>query len=306
MKSILRISILSALVLGLIAVAQPAQATCSNARLVGEISNPYAYIVSPGVNTPASVKGVYWGLGGGNPTAGPGDDNGLDLSSGNADSQLDWIRSAGGLPYLAGAWSNTLVDGCVDNATTPSPKRTTVALSDTSADGRIGYFGVFCKEADSGLNYDFATFGSQTLVAIPYPHVNSSSRTSGASVSVNVRNVASSVSGGVQGDPSCAGLLRGYRTCSQVRPNAAGAPTDRASTAGWICGGEVPAGQDAAPLTVPCGPDTSVYLAHALVFEGGFESFYVSQDVRVPCDPTLSDRPSNFKLIKKPRTTPQR
>lgn len=288
------------------ASVQPASALCSNARLVGEVSNPYTYILSPGVNTPASIKGNYWGLGGGNPTVGVGDDNGANVSAGNANAGIDWIRAAGGNPYLAGAWSNEGVDGCVDNATTPSPKRTVLSMSDTSANGAIGYFGVFCKEADSALNYDFATFGSQTLVPMPYPHVTSSSRVSGASVSVNIRNVASSISGGVQGDPSCSGLLRGYKTCSQVRPNSAGLPTDRTATAGWSCGIEVPIGQDAAPMTVPCGPNTSVYLAHVLVFEGGFETAYVSQDTRVPCDPTLSDRPDNPRKPIKTRTVPQR
>ncbi len=308
MKAISRIAILAAVALVVAASVQPASAACSLARLIEGCAGGCQYISTPGQNTTGaggSLQGNFWGFGGGNPALLSGDDNGSIGPNGNADpANEDWIKAYGALTYIAGTWGTAGVDGCIDNATTPSPKRTVVLITDQDTAGH-GYWGVVCKEQDTTtLNYPVGLLGAPTLMAIPYPRVLSSSRVSGVSVTVNVQNAGASLgSGNVLGDPSCAGVVTGYRLYTQVRPNSAGQPTDRARSAGWTAAQAATGiNTDAASLLVPCGSDTSVYVATSLQLNSGFETPHVSEHRRVPCDPSIADRPGNFKIIKKPDT----
>ena len=130
MKRMFRVAILSAAAVAALTAVQTASAFCDNARVIAGCGGTCAYINSPGQSTTGlggSMKGNFWGLGGGNPTIGIGDDNGVNLATGNPSPPDDWIKSYLGQNYVAGAWSTFGVDGCVDGSTTPSPKRTVVS-----------------------------------------------------------------------------------------------------------------------------------------------------------------------------------
>jgi len=287
--------------------AQPARATCANADLIGGCNGLCKYIFTNGATPSSALTGNFWGMGGGNPAVGLGDDNGADLAQGNADSSIDWIKSYAGQFYLAGNWANAAVDGCVDNATTPSPKRTVVVYTDQAA-GK-GYFLAMCKQADVSANYSFfGTPSDHNLVPIPRAPIATSSRVSGvtASLSMSAPDTAGLAAGVANLDATCTGTVRGYKVYTQLRPNAAGAPTDLHTASGWVAqGGEV-AVANGTSSTVPCSAASSVWVANSLVFDSGFETAFVSAPQQVACDPTLATHPDNFKIIKKPRTTQQR
>ncbi len=308
MKVIRRVTILAAGLAILPGFLDSVHAFCDNARLIdGCAGGTCQYIQSPGAK---AFKGSFWGFGGGNPTVGAGDDNGSLLAVGNGNPNNDWVYSNSGNYYIAGIWSVTGVDGCVDNNTTPFPKRTVIALSDADPPGDTSkaYFGLVCKEQDANGNYPVSLLGPPQLVQIPYPHLLASSRSPGVSVTGTFRRASANISGGTLADASCGPLLRGYKLYTQVRPNGAGQPGNRDRASGWTAAptGEIAIDQDSPPLTVSCSQSTSVYVAMSLVFESGFETAHVSQQVRIACDPTLSDRPGNFKLIKRPRDRERR
>lgn len=293
MKSTFKIVLITAAALVVVATMQPASATCPDPRIVGSLA-AYTYIQGPGTNTAESVIGNFWGWGNGQPAIGVGDDNGNDKSWGNADPGINWIKGTGQIIYLAGAWSNDQVDGCVDNATTPTPKRTVLALADTDPAGLNGFFGVWCTEPDSGLNYDYASLGNQVMIPIPKPVITSSSAVGGI-VTVNVS--APDASAGVHiANASCTGLVRGYKVCQIV---GATEPTTRLASA-WTCGPEVPIATGTT-VAIPQGAG-SAWLATQLVYESGFASGYVSGDRQVGLG-NLADRPGNFKHVKKPAKT---
>lgn len=307
-RSRIAVPLLVALVMA--AGIQPASAICAGARLIQACEEvcKYVYVGTQGQAPGATLSGHFWGYGGGNTTVGLGDDNGSDAAQGNSDLGIDWVKQFQGLYYLAGAWSNAGVDGCVDNATTPSPKRTVVTYYDVAPSQRpgssklAGYFMVLCQVADTGLNYGyFGTPGQHVLAPVPYPSVTTSGP---GSVQVAAPTPAALAAGTAALAPSCTGLVRGYRLCSIVGTSE---PTNlNRASGGWTCGAEIPIGQPATQAVPPCGSTQLLYLATSLVFEGGFETAYVSEDTKISCGLT-ADRPSNNKLIKKPRTTaPQR
>lgn len=289
MKVTSRIAILSALALVVLASASPAFATCGAARLIGGCGgNGCSYMFIEGSPINSAVAGNYWGWGGGAPAIGPGDDNGA--SPAVAGTPDDWVKLFDPNWYLGGSWGN-VGDGCVDNATTPTPKRTVVALSDQV--GGKGYFVVLCNEPDTGLNYDFSLNGAPTNFApIPKPVVTNSAKNAG-NVTVDTQGVtAGSLTAGLYPiAASCTGLVQNYKLCWSTQ-NA------DLHTAVWTCGSAT-ALDTVSSATAPCGGG-QVYVANALVFKDGFESAFVSEPRQVSCDPTLSDRPSNFKVIKKP------
>lgn len=310
---IIKVTTLMAVALVAAATAQPASALCSGARLISGCAGTckYIYIGAQGQShgpSPA-LRGNFWGLGGGNPAPGLGDDNGLDEAQGNADPNIDWVKSyvdSGSVwHYLGGAWSNALVDGCVDDATTPSPKRTVVALYDQAPSLRpsssqlAGYFAVLCNRANIYSNYDYdGTPGDHILAPIPYPSVHASGQ---GSVIVYPPAPSLLAPGIYALDPSCTNLVRGYKICSQV---AGGYPSDlNRLTGGWTCGSEMTTEWTTVPVP-PCGTSQLMFLATSLVFDGGFETLFVSEPTSVSCGLT-ADRPGAFKLIKKPGEVPR-
>lgn len=300
MKVISRIAIVAFVTLVVAASVQPVSAVCGNGRLIQSFGGGSQYITSGGLATATSVGGNFWALNTGNPTIGAGTDNGADTPTGNASPDDNWLRFGGAGLYLAGNWATGSVDGCIDTDASPAPKRTIVAITDSNPDS--AFVKVLCQQADALANYNFGALGSTTMAAIPYPKVLTSSRVVGTSVTVSIKSPSADLADAVLADASCpATLIRGYKLYTQTIPNASGAPADRARSAGWVLeGAEVPLAQDAPPLTKSCLAGESVYVARSLVFDSGFETAHVSQSVRVPCDPSLADRPGNFKIIKKP------
>lgn len=313
MKSMQAVAFLTIATIAAALAPAPASASCAQARLIAGCFGSCAYITSPGQNTigpTGSLRGSFWALGAGNPVVGTGVDNGASVSGGNPNPQDDWLKTYfGSLPYIAGSWGNGGVDECIDSGVVPPPRRTVILLDDSDAAAATSkaYFLVLCKEVTEPIaNYDVYRLGtlgaaSLPLTEIPYPRLLATSRVPGVSVTAVVKNAGANIVGGVLADPSCTGLIRGYKLFTQVRANASGEPTSRLKSSGWTQEGtEIPIAQDSPPLTVSCGAATSVYLATGLVFESGFETTKVSKQVRMPCDATLADRPPNFKLIRKP------
>lgn len=300
MKVISRIAIVAFVALVVAASVQPVSATCGNGRLISSFQGGSQYITSAGLATAASLGGNFWALNTGIPGAGSGTDNGADAPTGNASTDDDWLRVSGGGLYIAGNWATGSVDGCIDTDASPAPKRTIVAITDSTPDH--AYIKVLCQQADILANYPLGALGNTTMAAMPYPKVLSSSRVAGVSVTVNVKSPAADLADVVLADASCpATLIRGYKLYTQTKTNASGVPADRARSAGWTQEGtEIPIAQDAPGLTKSCTAGQSVYVAASLVFDSGFETAHVGQDIRVPCDPSLADRPGKFKIIKKP------
>lgn len=296
MKVISRIAVLVAVALVVAVSVQPANATCALARLIGGCNGTCNYITVAG--SPSNVGGSFWGMGGGNPAPGLGDDNGLDTASGNADSAIDWVKQYAGNYYLGGSWGNAAVDGCVDNATTPSPKRTAVAYCGQA--GGVGYALAMCQLADSGGNYSY-WLGEGSSHAVPViPKVKITGANGRTSINIGAPAVSANL---LALDASCTGVITGYKVYQQIRPTAAGAPQDlNPATGGWT-----PAGSNLSVLpTPPCAQGSTLWVAQSLTYDSGFESCVLSAPSSVACDPTVSDRPGDFKVIKKPRAGQQR
>jgi len=278
-----RVRLLVALLLALTGPAAFVRtaASCTFSHLITSVPYAsYSYITSPGQGTTASVIGNFWGLGGGNPSLNSGDDNGFTFSSGNANPYDDWFRSYFGNLYIGGTWSSPGVDGCVDNLTTPSPKRTAVLLTDQDAAGTTGYFVAECVQANTELNYDFSWGGQDvSLITTPMALVTVLSWIPGVSAQFEIAGpTAQEVSTGVRSDGSCTGLARGYRVYYQLRGMR---PTNRLRDSGWIAAtGELPLGQSAT-IILPCTFPCFFHFATSLVFDSGFETQHLSEGTSI-------------------------
>ncbi len=289
---------LVALVLVTLALAgtQPAFGNCQLARLVVSCFGPCAYITSPGQSTQASSRGDFWALGAGDPAIGLGADSGTLAESD------PWLREYAGYLYVAAQWGSAGIDGCIDDPSVPVPTRTVVAITDADAPSASsnGYFGVLCKERDRFANYMLLDLGPTTLIPIPRPTIVAASRGPAGQTTLMIASPAAALAGGVLADPSCAGLIRGYKVFHQPRSFGTPPPSDRSRDAGWIqIAGEQPLNATTT-LTLPCGLTQYDYLALGLVFESGFETAHVSRNSpAIACDPTLAERPGEFRLIRK-------
>ncbi len=257
-------------------------ATCSTANLIQGCAGPCQYITVNGSAPSGAVTGNFWGLGGGNPVLGLGDDNGAVLARGNTDSDLDWVKSYEGSFYLAGSWGNSFVDNCIMNNTTPSPKRTVVLLADATA--REGVFAALCSEADLGGNFDYYHLGTATMAPIPAPAVTRTSVLSGNSIEVELSSPPlQEVAAGLYLDSSCPSnaVVTGYKTFFVTLPIGDPPPSSRSPTSGWTLTGEPTSLGASTVFTAMCGVDCALYVATSLVFDGGFESAYLSKNVCV-------------------------
>ncbi len=290
MKGTARSAIGFAFCLAMSARLAPTNAMCGNARLILGCAGDCSYLLSPGVSGVASFRGSFWALGSGDPEIGLGDDNGSDLATGNVGPYyFDWVHFFQGRPYLAGAWSNFGVDGCIDN--TPNPMRTAIGITDADAPGAEarGYVAFLCVTRDWLYNYDFSFNGTNvSLVSIPRPSVTESSPSGASAIRFTVAGPSpAAVSSALRTDGSCGtttDLVTGYKVYSQVRPRASGPALDRSRSSGWnFASGPAPLGQDAT-FMVSHAPDTIVSLAISLVFDSGFETAHVSQNLDLCTD----------------------
>ena len=258
------------------------EATCQLASMIQSCTGTCQYITVNGHDPSQALTGSFWGLGGGDPALGPGDDNGTDLARGNTDPNLDWLKSYQGHFYVAGAWSNGGVDNCILDATTPSPKRTVTMLAD--ATGSQGYFGVLCAAANAFANFDYAPLGEVTLAPVPQSAVVRVTGLAEDEVEVELSSPSEeSIAPGLHLESSCGtdSVVTGYRTYYRALPLDAPPPSTRVAADGWTAvPGQNPFGTSPV-FRVTCGADCALYVANSLVFDSGFETPYLSSNVCV-------------------------
>jgi len=159
-----KIGLLALLALGVVAMLAPAPAaaSCGTNVTFGQgalnCGGSYCYVVSPGLNNNTSIQATFWDLNFGNPSVGPGIDNG-------AASDNVWLVSFGG-PNLSllGDWSTPGVDGCVD-CTPPAvcgggTSKMVLGLSDVDAAGNA-FFATTCVTRNGQA---FTQFDQSTIV----------------------------------------------------------------------------------------------------------------------------------------------
>jgi hypothetical protein len=218
------------------------------------------------------MRGAFWRLGFGDPAPGAGADSG-GYPAVEADG--GWLRWLPEYPaFIDGSWSDGRVDGCIDAPAT-GPKCMAILLGDHG--GGTGYFAVLTAEADASQNYSFVQAGGSPieLAAIPKPTVLSSSGGNPLALTVNGPTIPSA--GLYLDGPDCdSGIGVGYKIYRYASPPGAPVPQDVES---WeiASGAEpIPFGTQAmVTLDLACG-DWDYLLSASLVFDGGFETPYVS------------------------------
>jgi len=293
MKVISKVS----LVLGLCAIVAslPAAAACTivDNRPFGGYSYYGGY-----AGTQADFLGSYWIVGNAgaqnNGTWGPA--NWTLLCSGG----LCGTESL----YVAGSWADDAsINGCPALAANVSMAFQVSA----PAPGGGAVYGGGCIQSTGAFNFGGSGV-SVPMQSIPKAAVNTSSRVGTTAVSVEL--ASPSVPGGILDEGSCGLAPQSYRVYSKVVPRNGPAPTDRRRVAGgWALAGSNTMGN---PTTVnvgcsPANPDggEDVYLALGVVLNDGQETGHVgANSTVVQCGAVNADRPSDFKIIKKPVRRP--
>jgi len=215
----------------------------------------------------------------------------------------DWILPSGSDFVPAGQWGATGVAGCpVQNANVQMAWQVSLPSS-----GGGAVYGGGCAQGTGDFEFgpNAATIAMQE---IPKPTVNTSSRV--GTTAVDVTLAAPSVPGGILDVATCGLAPQSYRVYSRVVARNGAAPTDRnRGTGGWTLEGTSPI---ADPITVnvgcdPLNPDggQDVYLALSVVLNDNQETGLVGvNSTVVQCGAVNADRPSDFKIIKKPIRRP--
>lgn len=306
-------------VIGAVALMAPtgAKADCPNGITFGQGlpasetgpcdgAGAYCTIVSPGINTQASLQGSFWALGSGSVTVGGGNDNGP------ADDTV-WTLPYGSNFYILGDWAaGSNFDGCIDVGAV-STQAQVAAFHDTSADGKTGYMGIACVARDpgdaEGQQFDYDEIGRDfDLVAIPTPNITNTV-VSGSQVLVTLGPPSF---GAVYTDGSSlcnsATLITGYRVHTATVSAGSGDPATRTG-ATWAGVATVSGAGGTSFTTTACNTteNKEVYVALSPIYDSNFESsepatgkgVIVGPSSRaILCGPTIAT-PGEFKLIDK-------
>jgi hypothetical protein len=286
------------LVLGVCAIVAslPASAVCGLAD--NRSFGGYLYLQGS-TGTTADLLGSFWIVGS------PGTNNGsygpdiwaVQCSGGGCPTGGD------GSFYLAGNWAQAGVNGC------PAQAANVAMAFQISAPGAGGgsVYGGGCIQSTGDFNFGSAGVGLP-MQPIPKASVNTSSRVGDTAVSITV--AAPNVPGGILDEGSCGLAPQSYRVYSKVVPRNGPAPTDRGRVSGgWALAGSNTIGN---PTTVnvgcnPANPDggEDVYLGLTVVLNDGQEVGHVgANSTVVQCGAINADRPTDFKIIKKPIRRP--
>ena len=287
--------------LGLVAVPA-ANAGCANAYLVASgqkriVSNPNAcadngaYCYSgfgyPG-DAPLSpgFDAVFWSMTTGNPAIGAGDDNGGFDSTNWVDiyffPSVGYYRNPTIIPGTN--WTQA-GDGCVDNQGTDGTQCTCMGMFDEW--NSVGYFALLADRKDALSNYDFQPWipGDLRLAPVPPPQVVGSTPSgTGVDLTVTVPNSGA----GLYLDPNCGPCaeLR-YQVYLAVVNSGVGSPADReADSVFQLAPGQDPSGTPvgiSSLVNAACTDGQEVWLTTQLIFDSGFETFFVSGDT-LPID----------------------
>jgi len=291
MKVISKVSL--ALALCAIVASLPVSATCG----VTDSRDFGAYYATWGGFTPGALSqavGTFWIVGASGTTH-----NGTYAAP-------DWTLPSGSDKFFpAGGWAaSTGIVGC---PTAPTALvKMAWQISIPSAGGGAVYGGG-CAESTGSFEFG-PNPADIAMQEIPKPSVNTSARV--GTTSVDVTLASPSVPGGLLDLASCGLAPQSYRVYSKVVARNGAAPTDRnRGTGGWTLEGTSPIGS---PITVnvgcdPLNPDggQDVYLALSVVLNENQETGHVGvNSPAVQCGAVNADRPSDFKIIKKPIRRP--
>jgi len=298
-------------------LAPAAQAICNSARLFNSGST---YVITPGCeaadcgaahsSVTDAVSGRFWALGDGDPALGAGIDNG------SFEALFGWLYTPVTYPALiAGTWAaSSGIDGCIDFAA-DQRRCMAVQLSDISPATGTGAMTVITAQPDNLGNYDLSGSGDYFLAEVPRPVILSTYQADVCAGTLDpcaadsdcpegvlceweaARAVVFRVDGDLGGlyeAPECVGptpIVAGYRLFQQHLPSGTPAPTNPSIDEWEALSDVVPLGEPVNAI-LPCGPSSggSVFVAAALVFDGGFQTSYLSGPTsRLECASTLAD-----------------
>ena len=275
----------------LLSFANPTQAVCPFARLIGSAnqSGGVSYVYTPGVDPASSpsmssissaFEGSFWALGAGDPAIGAGFDNGSFQAERLPNAVDGWIASYVGYPaFISSSWgADAGIDGCIDDAAEP---RCTVILLEDEVDS-IGYFALLSDLADGGLNFSYLQPNDAPINLAPLP---------GAPVTDQLRLTATTVQVsfdtpeiGAGSYLGCGGEWTGYQLYRNELPGSAGMPSDpRIADGGWQPIGDPISAGAAGTIVVECPAEGHVFLGTQLLFDSGFSTNRVSSGVLVQC-----------------------
>ncbi len=319
--------------LGLIAGSRPAEASCGVARTFSTKNAAYGahYIYTPGYpfsgTQPVSnyALGFFWSLAGADKALGVGNDDGTKFGSPfpavyGGQSAEDWWDATGPYSFIGSGttpqdgfhnWSNTGIDGCIDNdgsdtGSLDADQCMFVLLGD-DPDGSTGFFALLADSPRAG-NYEFNEalgVGEQIVMApVPQPQVTFKNRTSRTDLTVRV-SVGPQPAGKGQGlyDQSCTqanSWPQGFKIYSQTRPQGGGGPDYPVGRnvavswggrpdAPWIDSGTgtTPFGNEATIMQTGCDPTSGggdhIFVCGILAFEGNYDTPYCSSDLVIEC-----------------------
>jgi hypothetical protein len=251
-------------------LAQNAQAVCG-----GSLSFGQYYSLLDGSTATSSLRSSFWILNNGNPTLGPGMDNGAVADSGN------WLIPYGSSFAVQSNWNAQLYDGCPDPAVPPAAQAQIVAFSDVDGSGNMVY-AVMCSGRDTQRGqeflYDFpsgcggGTCSPITLQPAPKAMIAGTTRAAGqANITVASPNFAPGYYS--DGSPNCAinGVIPQYDVYKQELARGAAAPTNADATGGWTFVGT---GNTGSPFmfTTTCVGDCDVYVATLPAYNSNFKT----------------------------------
>lgn len=292
--------------LAVVLMVPSSHASCGTFKAFGQIGiNGYTYTFMPttSTNSQASIIGSFWEVG-----AAATD------SSGAGCPDDAWVKvcdasqfSCGGNPtgktrYMYGAMAGP---GCQPTNGCPGGGDANFLVQDVSTDGQHSFFALarVSETLAASTAYDLTRLSANvSLVEIPRPTVNSSSR-AGTTINLNVNlNAVQTGFFGLAGQTA-----QGPGNISGVRIMTFTGLTDpgRGRAAGWQAD-TISRPYTGASINVPlfavncANIANDVFVATALEFDGGaVTSDYVSQSVRVECDPNIAD-PKRFRSLEKP------
>jgi len=297
MKGIMKIGI--AVAVCAVVASLPASATCgpTNNRLF----NGYTYFTGTTGNQ-LDVLGTFWQVGnfagansGGWEANGVGSDNG------------PWVLFNGTGAYLLGSWGqDSDIVGCPTSGGVPPPVVTMAFVVSSPAAGGGTVFFAGCATSDpvnGNINLGTSQGGAFPAQLVPKPDITGSTLNGTASVTVNI--AAPAVPGGVVDDSGCGAGPQAYKIYARVLNRNDAAPTDRVRASGWTqVGGPFPISGPASVVVNTPGTN-DIYLTYSLVFADGVETEHVgANSTVVHGGATSSNRPSDFKIIKKPIKRP--
>jgi hypothetical protein len=278
---VIRLGLLAAVTL---AVQVRARAACTGSTDFGQLTpscgsgTSYCYVISPGFNTPGSIASAFWSLHAGNSVVGSGTDNG---SWAAPDA---WLLAGTAGNWLNGMWSSSPgIDGCINGQIPPGkPAEIMVAgFADADVFGAHAYFAVaaIARHAAHVPQFDFSGGVGRDIELKPIPRTAFSRFAFtgyGAWRAYVIPPVAGEVAAGFYGDGSTSvtEAVTGYRVYKRDTLGGA-APTDRHRSVWTPVTGVVPLGQPTS-FDYFCLGQIGTYFANTLVFDGGFETDYVS------------------------------